>query len=159
MVWILGRWYSGMLELLIALMPKIDCLLLFKIVKGILTIGFSHLHVMSQLDPFMNHLLWVHLGYFLLLLLDTWCACCISLLLHLELALLILSHFIHAMFAKLSCFNDQVFTREVYVDVWCTFFRLMFHLSLLFCHLQVPNTIEFADWIGRTKQKQIRVTG
>ncbi|XP_055831950.1 DExH-box ATP-dependent RNA helicase DExH11 isoform X4 [Solanum dulcamara] len=23
----------------------------------------------------------------------------------------------------------------------------------------VPNTIEFADWIGRTKQKQIRVTG
>lgn len=24
---------------------------------------------------------------------------------------------------------------------------------------QVPNTIEFADWIGRTKQKKIRVTG
>lgn len=24
---------------------------------------------------------------------------------------------------------------------------------------QVPNTIEFADWISRTKQKQIRVTG
>lgn len=25
--------------------------------------------------------------------------------------------------------------------------------------IQVPNTIEFADWIGRTKQKKIRVTG
>lgn len=24
--------------------------------------------------------------------------------------------------------------------------------------LQVPNTVEFADWIGRTKQKEIRVT-
>lgn len=23
----------------------------------------------------------------------------------------------------------------------------------------MPNTIEFADWIGRTKQKKIRVTG
>ncbi|KAK1298896.1 hypothetical protein QJS10_CPB14g01721 [Acorus calamus] len=29
---------------------------------------------------------------------------------------------------------------------------------LLFMN-QVPNTIEFADWIGRTKQKKIRVTG
>lgn len=26
-------------------------------------------------------------------------------------------------------------------------------------NFQVPNTVEFADWIGRTKQKQIRVTG
>nr|CAD1823061.1 unnamed protein product [Ananas comosus var. bracteatus] len=24
-------------------------------------------------------------------------------------------------------------------------------------HIKVPNTVEFADWIGRTKQKKIRV--
>ena len=26
-------------------------------------------------------------------------------------------------------------------------------------HVQVPNTTEFADWIGRTKRKKIYVTG
>lgn len=43
--------------------------------------------------------------------------------------------------------------------------RLMLQYELHFCFcfcflfLKVPNTIEFADWIGRTKQKKIRVTG
>lgn len=32
-------------------------------------------------------------------------------------------------------------------------------LLIVLQNLQVPNTIEFADWIGRTKQKKIRVTG
>lgn len=25
------------------------------------------------------------------------------------------------------------------------------------CHSQVPNTFDFADWVGRTKQKRIHV--
>ena len=36
---------------------------------------------------------------------------------------------------------------------------LMLYLKVVLITLQVPNTVEFADWIGRTKQKQIRVTG
>lgn len=33
------------------------------------------------------------------------------------------------------------------------------HINFVLLSATVPNTIEFADWIGRTKQKQIRVTG
>ncbi|XP_057953252.1 DExH-box ATP-dependent RNA helicase DExH11 [Malania oleifera] len=33
------------------------------------------------------------------------------------------------------------------------------HINIVLLSATVPNTIEFADWIGRTKKKQIRVTG
>jgi antiviral helicase SKI2 len=33
------------------------------------------------------------------------------------------------------------------------------HINIVLLSATVPNTIEFADWIGRTKQKRIRVTG
>ncbi|KAG9154188.1 hypothetical protein Leryth_000664 [Lithospermum erythrorhizon] len=33
------------------------------------------------------------------------------------------------------------------------------HINFVLLSATVPNTIEFADWIGRTKQKQIRLTG
>ncbi|KAK8598558.1 hypothetical protein V6N13_094525 [Hibiscus sabdariffa] len=33
------------------------------------------------------------------------------------------------------------------------------HINIILLSATVPNTIEFADWIGRTKQKKIRVTG
>lgn len=33
------------------------------------------------------------------------------------------------------------------------------HVNIVLLSATVPNTIEFADWIGRTKQKKIRVTG
>ncbi|URE37999.1 DSHCT (NUC185) domain [Musa troglodytarum] len=33
------------------------------------------------------------------------------------------------------------------------------HVNIILLSATVPNTIEFADWIGRTKQKKIRVTG
>lgn len=33
------------------------------------------------------------------------------------------------------------------------------HINFVLLSATVPNTIEFADWIGRTKKKQIRVTG
>ncbi|KZV40547.1 hypothetical protein F511_29373 [Dorcoceras hygrometricum] len=33
------------------------------------------------------------------------------------------------------------------------------HINFVLLSATVPNTFEFADWIGRTKQKQIRVTG
>ncbi|TYJ42080.1 hypothetical protein E1A91_A03G063400v1 [Gossypium mustelinum] len=33
------------------------------------------------------------------------------------------------------------------------------HIKIILLSATVPNTIEFADWIGRTKQKKIRVTG
>ncbi|XAR60693.1 RNA helicase [Bertholletia excelsa] len=33
------------------------------------------------------------------------------------------------------------------------------HINIILLSATVPNTIEFADWIGRTKQKSIRVTG
>ncbi|CAH1423609.1 unnamed protein product [Lactuca virosa] len=33
------------------------------------------------------------------------------------------------------------------------------HINFVLLSATVPNTIDFADWIGRTKQKQIRVTG
>nr|GLL30960.1 DExH-box ATP-dependent RNA helicase DExH11 isoform X2 [Ipomoea trifida] len=33
------------------------------------------------------------------------------------------------------------------------------HINFVLLSATVPNTIEFADWIGRTKQKKIRVTG
>ncbi|KAL6967625.1 Antiviral helicase ski2 [Sarracenia purpurea var. burkii] len=33
------------------------------------------------------------------------------------------------------------------------------HINIILLSATVPNTIEFADWIGRTKQKEIRVTG
>ncbi|XVE79464.1 hypothetical protein DITRI_Ditri14bG0060900 [Diplodiscus trichospermus] len=33
------------------------------------------------------------------------------------------------------------------------------HINVILLSATVPNTIEFADWIGRTKQKKIRVTG
>ncbi|KAG8387912.1 hypothetical protein BUALT_Bualt02G0070700 [Buddleja alternifolia] len=33
------------------------------------------------------------------------------------------------------------------------------HINFVLLSATVPNTIEFADWIGRTKQKHIRVTG
>ncbi|KAH9626614.1 hypothetical protein KSS87_005465 [Heliosperma pusillum] len=33
------------------------------------------------------------------------------------------------------------------------------HINIVLLSATVPNTIEFADWIGRTKQKTIRVTG
>ncbi|KAM0953407.1 putative RNA helicase [Dioscorea sansibarensis] len=33
------------------------------------------------------------------------------------------------------------------------------HVNVVLLSATVPNTIEFADWIGRTKQKKIRVTG
>ncbi|XP_057536016.1 DExH-box ATP-dependent RNA helicase DExH11 isoform X2 [Amaranthus tricolor] len=33
------------------------------------------------------------------------------------------------------------------------------HINFVLLSATVPNTIEFADWIGRTKQKMIRVTG
>ncbi|XP_021720755.1 DExH-box ATP-dependent RNA helicase DExH11-like [Chenopodium quinoa] len=33
------------------------------------------------------------------------------------------------------------------------------HINFVLLSATVPNTIEFADWIGRTKQKIIRVTG
>ncbi|KAL5580835.1 hypothetical protein UlMin_013277 [Ulmus minor] len=33
------------------------------------------------------------------------------------------------------------------------------HINIVLLSATVPNTVEFADWIGRTKQKQIRVTG
>ncbi|TKY47117.1 ATP-dependent RNA helicase SKI2 [Spatholobus suberectus] len=33
------------------------------------------------------------------------------------------------------------------------------HVNIVLLSATVPNTIEFADWIGRTKQKEIRVTG
>ncbi|GMH07384.1 hypothetical protein Nepgr_009224 [Nepenthes gracilis] len=33
------------------------------------------------------------------------------------------------------------------------------HINVVLLSATVPNTIEFADWIGRTKQKKIRVTG
>ncbi|KAE9591144.1 hypothetical protein Lal_00039818 [Lupinus albus] len=33
------------------------------------------------------------------------------------------------------------------------------HINIVLLSATVPNTVEFADWIGRTKQKEIRVTG
>ncbi|XP_031386867.1 DExH-box ATP-dependent RNA helicase DExH11 isoform X2 [Punica granatum] len=33
------------------------------------------------------------------------------------------------------------------------------HVNIILLSATVPNTMEFADWIGRTKQKKIRVTG
>ncbi|XP_057789862.1 DExH-box ATP-dependent RNA helicase DExH11 isoform X2 [Salvia miltiorrhiza] len=33
------------------------------------------------------------------------------------------------------------------------------HINFVLLSATVPNTIEFADWIGRTKKKEIRVTG
>ncbi|KAL6565185.1 Antiviral helicase ski2 [Orobanche minor] len=33
------------------------------------------------------------------------------------------------------------------------------HINFVLLSATVPNTIEFADWIGRTKRKKIRVTG
>ncbi|GAV74483.1 DEAD domain-containing protein/Helicase_C domain-containing protein/DSHCT domain-containing protein/rRNA_proc-arch domain-containing protein [Cephalotus follicularis] len=33
------------------------------------------------------------------------------------------------------------------------------HINIVLLSATVPNTVEFADWIGRTKQKRIRVTG
>ncbi|KAI8523660.1 hypothetical protein RHMOL_Rhmol13G0090800 [Rhododendron molle] len=33
------------------------------------------------------------------------------------------------------------------------------HINIILLSATVPNTMEFADWIGRTKQKKIRVTG
>ncbi|KAK7301822.1 hypothetical protein RJT34_12698 [Clitoria ternatea] len=33
------------------------------------------------------------------------------------------------------------------------------HINIVLLSATVPNTIEFADWIGRTKQKEIRLTG
>ncbi|XP_028758760.1 DExH-box ATP-dependent RNA helicase DExH11 isoform X1 [Neltuma alba] len=33
------------------------------------------------------------------------------------------------------------------------------HINIILLSATVPNTVEFADWIGRTKQKEIRVTG
>ncbi|KAI3857454.1 hypothetical protein MKW92_033091 [Papaver armeniacum] len=33
------------------------------------------------------------------------------------------------------------------------------HVNIVLLSATVPNTVEFADWIGRTKQKKIRVTG
>ncbi|XP_041998400.1 DExH-box ATP-dependent RNA helicase DExH11-like isoform X1 [Salvia splendens] len=33
------------------------------------------------------------------------------------------------------------------------------HINFVLLSATVPNTIEFADWIGRTKEKEIRVTG
>ncbi|KAL4188447.1 hypothetical protein AMTRI_Chr08g160190 [Amborella trichopoda] len=33
------------------------------------------------------------------------------------------------------------------------------HVNIVLLSATVPNTIEFADWIGRTKKKKIRVTG
>lgn len=33
------------------------------------------------------------------------------------------------------------------------------HVNIVLLSATVPNTMEFADWIGRTKQKKIRVTG
>ncbi|KAF5185551.1 Dexh-box atp-dependent rna helicase dexh11 [Thalictrum thalictroides] len=33
------------------------------------------------------------------------------------------------------------------------------HVNIVLLSATVPNTLEFADWIGRTKQKEIRVTG
>ncbi|XVF68917.1 hypothetical protein PTKIN_Ptkin11bG0039600 [Pterospermum kingtungense] len=33
------------------------------------------------------------------------------------------------------------------------------HINIILLSATVPNTVEFADWIGRTKQKKIRVTG
>ncbi|KAM7256254.1 hypothetical protein ACFE04_011995 [Oxalis oulophora] len=33
------------------------------------------------------------------------------------------------------------------------------HINVVLLSATVPNTVEFADWIGRTKQKQIHVTG
>ncbi|XP_071723078.1 DExH-box ATP-dependent RNA helicase DExH11-like [Rutidosis leptorrhynchoides] len=33
------------------------------------------------------------------------------------------------------------------------------HINVVLLSATVPNTFEFADWIGRTKQKQIHVTG
>ncbi|XP_059428943.1 DExH-box ATP-dependent RNA helicase DExH11 isoform X2 [Corylus avellana] len=33
------------------------------------------------------------------------------------------------------------------------------HINFVLLSATVPNTFEFADWIGRTKQKEIRVTG
>ncbi|KAJ3685614.1 hypothetical protein LUZ61_014778 [Rhynchospora tenuis] len=32
------------------------------------------------------------------------------------------------------------------------------HINIILLSATVPNTVEFADWIGRTKQKKIRVT-
>ncbi|KAJ3676350.1 hypothetical protein LUZ60_003762 [Juncus effusus] len=32
------------------------------------------------------------------------------------------------------------------------------HINIILLSATVPNTVEFADWIGRTKQKRIRVT-
>lgn len=31
------------------------------------------------------------------------------------------------------------------------------HVNLILLSATVPNTFEFADWVGRTKQKQIHV--
>lgn len=33
------------------------------------------------------------------------------------------------------------------------------HINLVLLSATVPNTVEFADWIGRTKKKKIVVTG
>ncbi|XP_031486566.1 DExH-box ATP-dependent RNA helicase DExH11 isoform X1 [Nymphaea colorata] len=33
------------------------------------------------------------------------------------------------------------------------------HVNIILLSATVPNTLEFADWIGRTKQKKIRLTG
>ncbi|KAL5748007.1 hypothetical protein ACOSQ2_025304 [Xanthoceras sorbifolium] len=33
------------------------------------------------------------------------------------------------------------------------------HINIILLSATVPNTVEFADWIGRTKQKKIRLTG
>ncbi|GJZ03745.1 DExH-box ATP-dependent RNA helicase DExH11 [Tanacetum coccineum] len=36
---------------------------------------------------------------------------------------------------------------------------LLRHINFVLVSPRVPNTIQFADWIGRTKQNKIRVTG
>lgn len=64
-------------------------------------------------------------------------------------------------------FHDPYMLHISYgLRLWPPFYLLLSQLSyfvvfiiLNFFFCQVPNTIEFADWIGRTKQKKIRLTG
>lgn len=42
---------------------------------------------------------------------------------------------------------------------WQVIIMLPAHVNLILLSATVPNVMEFADWVGRTKRKRIYVTG
>lgn len=57
-------------------------------------------------------------------------------------------------------FDEVHYVNDVRGVVWEeVIIMLPRHINFVLLSATVPNTIEFADWIGRTKQKKIRVTG